>query len=317
MVSYLYIGGYMAKEEVKYLTEKSLGEILKKIFPKAKVEPQYKYNGRKADYAVIGMPEQFGEKLGDFFFDSMEDMELDGDTSTDDFEKREVTLLVELDGHYHYTMPNSALNFAFSLYPVEQDDQDVFLIRIPYWIQLDATMSYELFGVKEDFSNGFPHGFVSKKCITPARFCALGEKRFLTEYMALPEIVRKAVLKSLIDKIREKGTLETVSRELLVSLISSNSDSAEFFNFLDKNWTDKFYKHFDSKSIVAIRKTLEHHLVFSEDFTDFKLSDRNPHEFNEEDVALAKQHANHQKGYPKENKWKDVEKLIKKSVSYL
>lgn len=57
------------------------------------------------------------------------------------------------------------------------------ILRIPYFVQpTDTTVGHYL-DLNHDafFKPVFPHGFIGKKCLTPAYFCTLGVERFFAD----------------------------------------------------------------------------------------------------------------------------------------
>ena len=71
------------------------------------------------------------------------------------------------------------------------------LIEIPYFIQLTENITEKLFGIKKDFSNGFPHGFLHPKVSLPGEFCKIGYERYLELLEYFGEEVKIDVFKSL------------------------------------------------------------------------------------------------------------------------
>lgn len=195
------------EENVPFLTESKLKQILEEIFPHFYIIPQYKFYRRKIDYCLIlndidnlevdkiTLPSPIKEKL---------ELDLGSDCSktqlSDFFEK--LRIFIEFDGNYHY-MNNSNVVKNNSCFEWNEIEPFTFEIRIPYWVQLDEEITEMLFGYKKDFSNNFPHGFVSKKCVLPEHFCVAGEDRLLKELSALSKKVRKEVISSLVEKSRD------------------------------------------------------------------------------------------------------------------
>ena len=200
-----------------YLTEKSLGVILKKIFGANKVTPQFKFGAKRYDYKIKSDINTYKNILGEAYNHSyLREKELG--LSDEVIEKNlqdSITLIVEFDGPYHY-QDNS---YAFLEMPgcqwvplCEELDHinlppegDTYILRIPYWLQLNEDITFKFFKVEQDFSKEFPHGFISKNCPLPGTFCTYGEGRFSTEYELLDEWTQEDILKSLIAKCHPKG----------------------------------------------------------------------------------------------------------------
>ena len=182
----------MLKNE-KFLTESSLKDILVQIYPNSDIFCQNKHFDKKWDYEIVLNKKDYDR--------------ISKDVDKSHFNKKRITLLVEFDGNYHYQLNNQVAkdnldptNYSnWFCYQTDQDE-DFFLLRIPYWVQLDSTMTNHWFNLNRDFSNGFPHGFISSKCVLPGTFCSMGEKRFIGELAALPPKVAESVVDSLIVK---------------------------------------------------------------------------------------------------------------------
>jgi hypothetical protein len=118
------------------------------------------------------------------------------------FRSQGMTVLVEYDGdeHYRHSMKIKA--------DCEKDrlalENEMRLIRIPYWVQLDSIMAKHWFGLEADIEQSFPHGFITTK-LFPASFCELGVTRFRRELDSLPPQVRDAVVASLRERVAEHG----------------------------------------------------------------------------------------------------------------
>lgn len=130
-------------------------------------------------------------------------------------------VVVEFDGDEHY---RNTLKLKVDQ---EKDaiasEHGLRVVRIPYWVQLDAVTSRHYFGIEADIRQDFPHGFIVTK-VFPASYCEMGIERFKTELAGLPETVRAAVVKSLGERAKEHG-LEYVLPSSLIGLISGISDS--------------------------------------------------------------------------------------------
>ena len=121
------------------------------------------------------------------------------------------TILVEYDGDEHY-------RDAMKIKADRQKDglaseNQMRLIRIPYWVQLDTVMASHWFGVDASIEQSFRHGFITTK-LFPASFCELGVARFRRELKELPAAVRNAVISSLRERVEEHGLEYVLPTEL-------------------------------------------------------------------------------------------------------
>lgn len=78
------------------------------------------------------------------------------------------------------------------------------VVRVPYWVQVDAEILRHYFGFDAAIEQDFRPGFITTK-ILPASYCELGIERFERELAALPNRVRDAVLLSLKERATEHG----------------------------------------------------------------------------------------------------------------
>lgn len=111
-----------------------------------------------------------------------------------DYRSEKLKLIVEFNGHFHYTVPNTILSdekkrLAYITLGYK-------IIEIPYFLQLDSRITKFLFGLPKGF-NSFPHGFISKNLVLPASFCSLGVQRFYKELTNFPLEVAKEIIQSL------------------------------------------------------------------------------------------------------------------------
>ena len=121
------------------------------------------------------------------------------------------TVVVECDGDQRYRN-------TLKIKPDDEKDAvakelGFKVVRVPYWVQLDATTLKHWFGIDAVVEQDFPHGFIVTK-IFPASFCAMGIARFERELAVLPEAVRAAVLTSLRDRADEHGVEFVVPAEM-------------------------------------------------------------------------------------------------------
>jgi hypothetical protein len=199
-----------------YNSEAKLGKFLAQLYPNSTLVPQVKFGARRIDYGVnVGVTDycRVMPILRQFEIDQIPT----GST---------VVLLVEYDGHLHYTSNYNVHNDAttglgFSKW--KQLDKFTFGLRIPYWLQLDTVMTQFWFRQSVDFSSGFPHGFVSDKVRLPELFCASGTDRFVTEMDSIPRIAANQVYNSLAYQIgrHNNNTARVMTTELHATLIKS------------------------------------------------------------------------------------------------
>jgi hypothetical protein len=125
------------------------------------------------------------------------------------------TVLVEYDGDDHYR--DSLKIKGDRQKDILATENGMRLIRVPYWVQLDQTMTRHWFNLEAQIEQSFPHGFITTK-LFPASFCELGVARFRGELDSLPETVREAVVASLRERIAEHG-IEYVLPEGLRAIV--------------------------------------------------------------------------------------------------
>lgn len=188
-----------------YLNEEKLLGILTQIYPTIPVKGQVKYKNRRVDYMLT-----FGENDFDLLPPKVRATLLEQNGCFDcECEDRcdpdeppmidEVKVIVEFEGHHHYCRNSTCVKSSYGCKWVELEE-NVFELRIPYFIQLDKKMSEVFFGVSVDFSDGFPHGFISPSVVLPEDFCRAGEDRFLRELGSLPNSVSRDIVESLFYK---------------------------------------------------------------------------------------------------------------------
>lgn len=180
-----------------YLNEERLGNILNAIFEN--VTPQYmvKFSKKtiKIDYRVL--------------HDGKE-------------------IFVEFNGYRHYTNSKT----------IERDEilfqycsiNNIMLVSIPYWVQLDSYTFEYFFGkeITKDvlidkkiaIMTSYPSGFINEKALRPLDFSVLGLARFIDEYMSF---------------IRDDNDYWRTIKEIYCSLENDElyyilDDSAKFIN---------------------------------------------------------------------------------------
>lgn len=151
-----------------YLTEQSLGEVLRAWAGKEFVisQPQVPGTRMRYDYEVI--------RNGKHMF-----VEFDGDSHF-----RDATVIFRDD-----TKDAIAKSLGKAV------------IRIPYFVQLDKESFKLFFGEGFDICTSFPHGFIAHKML-PASFCRIGLARADAVVKSLPNSIYEAIFKSLAEKAR-------------------------------------------------------------------------------------------------------------------
>jgi hypothetical protein len=172
----------MKRFEIKgYLTESRLAEVILELAPEGFVR-EFKLTGR-------------GGYRWDFKY-----------VSTDG-----TTTLVEYDGDEHYR--NTLVIRADRAKTRIATEAGFRLIRFPYWLQLDSFTLRHVFGFEAEIVQNFPHGFITTK-LFPGSFCPMGLVRFESEFDALPESLKVAVGRSLMDRAAEYGDEYVASVEI-------------------------------------------------------------------------------------------------------
>ena len=117
-------------------------------------------------------------------------------------------LVVEFDGHHHYTYAKRAWS------DIERDaaleDKGIVVVRVPYFIQLHGGTIDTLFGryvAGVDVFNTYPHGFIDSQVIMPADFCSLGLQRYHSDLHQIGDQVSDEIFDSLLAKC-ESGLSE-------------------------------------------------------------------------------------------------------------
>ena len=154
------------KKMTNYLTEKTLGEYLKQIFP----EHEFIRDRVVPNSEIQKRP---------------------------DYRNDELMLIVEFDGYGHYSKPDNILidGFKDDVYR----DMGYEIIRIPYFIQMSTDIVELLFDKNVKIEQVYPHGFIDSKAMLPAYFCELGVRRFSKDLERF-EIVKEDIIASLSQK---------------------------------------------------------------------------------------------------------------------
>jgi len=137
----------------EYLTEKKLGSILEILYP----SHNFIHNKAVPNSGLRNRP---------------------------DYRNSDLMLIVEFDGHYHFTNPITILRDELKDRTYKAMGYKI--IRIPYFIQIDSCSAHLLFDSPYCLNlpePNFPQGFITKNAVTPANFCSLGLMKF-EEYWA-------------------------------------------------------------------------------------------------------------------------------------
>lgn len=195
------------KTRSEYITEESLGECLVALFPKETIKhnhPLFKTK-YKADYFIENLK-----------------------------------LIIEFDGYRHFTDPNVFLRDRKK--DKIANENDFFVIRIPYFLQLDRTVlqvefagfiSEEISSRLNDFTS-FGHGFIDEKAALPSQYCSLGrahyqkimkhiQKSYDKLYQRIQEslLVKASRLKSVIKVF---DIMDNESRDIIDSFLMEGAD---------------------------------------------------------------------------------------------
>lgn len=162
-----------------YLTEESLGEALKVIFP------------------------------GKTFIRNKQ-VPKSGSKCRPDFRCDELMLIVEFDGHLHYQKGSVQVRDMEKKVTYEIAGYKV--VSIPYFVQLSSATIEYFFGVTMEWEQTYPHGFIDGACVLSGDFNSVGIRQFYGVSNKLIEgglgDVAFDIEESLIDKLNgflEKG----------------------------------------------------------------------------------------------------------------
>ena len=104
-----------------------------------------------------------------------------------DFRCEELKLIIEFNGFYHYTDPETIFRDGRKVMALFS--ADYYVIHIPYFIQMTPEVYHWLFimhgydlGIDEGLLDyGYPHGFIDKNVHCPAEFCTHGLEIFRSD----------------------------------------------------------------------------------------------------------------------------------------
>jgi hypothetical protein len=151
-------------KDTTYLTELTLGDYLKILYP----NHTFIHNAPLKKYKI-------------------------------DYYCAELSMAVEFDGATHYTNPQVIRRDSIKNNLLAQ--QNIKIIRIPYFIQLTPDVISTLFDIDNPPQlYTYPHGFVSsaQTMIFPSAFCMSGLRRFYDELSNTFALQRSDIIKSLL-----------------------------------------------------------------------------------------------------------------------
>lgn len=167
----------MARElHFEYLSEKGLGEYIKRRF---------------SSFNIISNKS--------FFKDN-------GYTFRSDFIIKDLNLIFEFDGYYHYNDNKTILS------DIDRDEITKMFgfntIRIPYFVQLtEQTIEYYFknFGDRSTVNKIiYPHGFIDDNVILPGRYTTLGANKFFDNLIGFTKNEMGNVTNDIIFSLYEK-----------------------------------------------------------------------------------------------------------------
>ena len=132
-----------------------------------------------------------------------------------DYRSDSLKLCIEVDGYRHYTK-SLIING-------DKNKDEIYegagykVVRIPYFIQISSKTISTLFGIKVQWKQEHPHGFVLDEptCVLPADFCELGVQRFEEDLKKFSSI-KSDIMESLrLRKEPAVAVLPTSLRHLL------------------------------------------------------------------------------------------------------
>lgn len=159
------------KEPKPYLTEASLGEALKVIFP----DHEFIHNKTVPESGLRTRP---------------------------DYRNDDLMLIVEFDGNRHFQQSEvqSRDILKQSIYEL----MGYKVVCIPYFIQLSTDTIKYFFDVDIEWEQTYPHGFIDEKCVLPADFNSIGLRAMYTIFNKLVEEGYEDVVADIHTSLYEK-----------------------------------------------------------------------------------------------------------------
>lgn len=171
------------KGEELWLTEKRLGDTLNKLFPSSKIIHNKRLTISSGFYLQP------------------------------DYYLPEHNLVIEFQGYHHFSDWRTCYKDAVKRN--ELDKETIFLIEIPYFIQLDYNNTQALFGKYtsniQDYSYGFPNGFIHPKAMLPGSFCIFGLEYYEDIKGKLDSVTNQEIELSLSNR----STIEGISEDII------------------------------------------------------------------------------------------------------
>lgn len=165
------------KGDELWLTEKRLGYVLDKLFPSSKIIHNKRLTISSGFYLQP------------------------------DYYLPEHNLIIEFQGYHHFSDWRTC--YKDDVKRNKLDKEAIFLIEIPYFIQLDHNNTQALFGKHTsnilDYSYGFPNGFIHPKAMLPGSFCAPGLDFYYDLLYKLPFCTELEVTTSLSKRAELEG----------------------------------------------------------------------------------------------------------------
>lgn len=153
---------------IEYLTEKTLGEFLGKLFP----------------------------NVNDFVHDKA--IKESGIRNRPDYVSQELMLIVEFDGYQHFNQ--AVRQKSDALKQKVYSEMGYKVIRIPYYVQLSTSMIKHYFDIDYEIEQQYPHGFISDVALRPEDFNLAGLIRLGHDLNTLPKDISDQI-KSTFDPI--------------------------------------------------------------------------------------------------------------------
>ena len=189
------------KMKGKYLTEKSLGEILKALYPNSEWIHDKKFEVPVPEICLSAHVSPVYNFRPDYCC-------------------HELKLCVEFDGPNHYT--SARVIAADGLKDITIANHGYKVIRVPYFVQLDTDSIKYFFDIDVNFDYGFKHGFICKQIVLPADFCEQGVWKliwFLSNVREKANKIREEIIESLYNKI---NSLHSDRTNAAYSVLPSN-----------------------------------------------------------------------------------------------
>lgn len=160
-----------------YLTEDSLEEFLKQIYPNKEI-----IRNKNVPNSNL--------------------------KSRPDFRIEEEKLIVEFDCYRHYNSYETQSRDEIKYHQYKYMGYKV--IRIPYFIQLSKEVIFKLFGVYlQNFEQKYPHGFIDKKALTPLDFNYNGLMKFRDDLIIFEKEIAEDILYSLVNTPEKRGNFHS------------------------------------------------------------------------------------------------------------